>query len=113
MKMKRKSLENNFHLCMKSFQWLMKILKESFQDKDLIFEEKVLAIILSSNSYSFASLSACSKYLKFGHNIDTYRSLRGSIKVRKVWILTKTIIPNMVYTNHRGPKVDWIPISKT
>ena len=62
----------------------------------------------SSNVSSSITLgvSTCAKCLKVGHSEYSCAILRRTIKVKKVWILKGTILPNLVHvTNTQGLKL--------
>ena len=97
------------------FEKLLSLQKYSLSKSGLGCDpfERKSSLISKDNIKNNFSSSTCSKCLKFGHNENACSSLRRTIKVKKVWIVKGTTLPNIVYvTNSEGPKVAWVPIKK-
>ena len=67
----------------------------------------------SGASSNMHNLPTCDKCLKVGHNAYNCSSLRRKIKVKKVWVIKGTTLPNIVFpANQEGPNLAWVPMKK-
>lgn len=96
------------------FEKLLSLQKYSLSKSGLGCDpfERQSSLISKDNVKSTFS-SICSRCLKFGHNEIACSSLRRTIKVKKIWVVKGTTLPNMIHvTNPKGPKVARVPIKK-